>query len=630
MPTEPSKISTVAPAENGMDGVLKATPAEATPPETPAVVPLLVGLEGTQEALALVAEPESLRLRGTAENECSLSVDLRYEYFGFKENLNLVGGFTEGSELPTVQQSSWSIPFSESGASKSAVRNFTSLKAGSVRFNASLSGRVGTETRRSSLDDVLISMSTQATTDLTNKRSSGGQPVSTGQGRQSPWLTGTDQCTTCTGPSASVGTGDAFSCVLMNDRSLRCWGGNYNERLGVPITGVSTSIPVIPRGPGSETRFSNVVQISMAGPFACAVQDQGDAFCWGWDGPSNSATSGRLGQGGNSAGRPTSVKTDEAGNPALKDVLSIDAADDWSCAAKKNGEVWCWGASGMPETSVGLQGKGTANVQKFATPVQLSGGGAKLSGMQQVVLGERHACALGTNGKVKCWGRNHKGQLGNGTVVDSAFPIDVKASGNDNDDLQNVVRLFAAGNYTCAILEDTTARCWGENRFKVLGHRSSVEFEKFPVAMLDPILNVPWKGVTALGITSSSNCVLEGNGSVMCFGRKGYLGNNMGVPSGSVYEGTDAPSSVLVTPVGSAVPERLSGVVALSRGDSHTCAVLRDGRVACWGDGANGVLGNGKNDSQAMAVFVVSAENPATDLKTAGVRDCQVVSARMD
>ncbi len=58
--------------------------------------------------------------------------------------------------------------------------------------------------------------------------------------------------------------------------------------------------------------------------------------------------------------------------------------------------------------------------------------------------------------------------------------------------------------------------------------------------------------------------------------------------------------------------------IAIAAGEAHTCALLADGAVKCWGGGLHGQLGSGSRDSQGNAPTPALEDAPPVDLGTAG------------
>lgn len=194
-----------------------------------------------------------------------------------------------------------------------------------------------------------------------------------------------------------------------------------------------------------------------------------------------------------------------------------------------------------------------------------------------IVAGEKHSCALNSTGAVKCWGQNDRGQLGNGTTTDSDTPVDASglASG--------VIALGAGNKHTCAVLSSGVIRCWGHNNHGQLGDGGSADSPvPVDVAALPPMMSV------AAG--AEHTCGLTPGGGVKCWGRndKGQLGDGSGSDS--------------ATPVD--VATLATGAAWIETGEKHSCAAMNSGLTRCWGDNANGQLGNNTTVDSGLPVDV--------------------------
>ncbi len=219
----------------------------------------------------------------------------------------------------------------------------------------------------------------------------------------------------------------------------------------------------------------------------------------------------------------------------------------------------------------------------------------------QVSSGAQHSCALITGGNVRCWGDNQYKQLGNSTGVDSNVPVAVGLS---------LARSVAAGGlFTCAIVQFLRAgiivdgvRCLGDNGGGLGDGTTTDSAVGVAVANVD--------GPVSLVAGSFHACALLANpGSIRCWGDNTY---------GQLGDGTT------VRTIGGKTPPSVQGITnatAIAAGENHTCARLADGTVRCWGRNTFGQLGNG----------VTSGELPnATPVTVQLISDATTVFAGRD
>ena len=111
---------------------------------------------------------------------------------------------------------------------------------------------------------------------------------------------------------------------------------------------------------------------------------------------------------------PTSCAFGSSSHPAVR-VVAVSAGGGHSLALKSNGSVWAWGG----DTS-GQLGNGSLN--DTAIPIAVS---SLRSGVVAIAAGLNHSLALKSDGSVWAWGNNERGQLGNGTTTGSNVPLAV-------------------------------------------------------------------------------------------------------------------------------------------------------------------------------------------------------------
>lgn len=273
-------------------------------------------------------------------------------------------------------------------------------------------------------------------------------------------------------------------------------------------------------------------------------------------------------------------------------VTAVSAGGGHTCALTSPGSVLCWGAN-----HDGQLGDGEGCGAYCTAPVALPGLGSAVA----VSIGDFHSCALTTAGGVKCWGRNDDGQLGDGTVLDRASPVDV--AGLDS----GVTAISAGSTHTCAITATGGVMCWGANPDGRLGDGTVLDrAAPVDVAGLD-------SGVIAIAAGNDHTCALTAAGGVKCWGANydGRLG--------------DGATANRTTPID--VSGLDSGVTAISAGDFHTCAVTLAGGVVCWGYNVYGALGDGSTSVGTTPGGVSGLDSGVATVAAGKYHTCAVTQA---
>jgi alpha-tubulin suppressor-like RCC1 family protein len=250
-----------------------------------------------------------------------------------------------------------------------------------------------------------------------------------------------------------------------------------------------------------------------------------------------------------------------------------------SCAIDA-GVVKCWGA-----TSSGAIGDGgSVTTDCTTTPVSVATTGT----VKSVAAGGIHTCAVMTSGSVQCWGDNKYGQLGDGsTALSSKTPVNVTG-------ITNAVQIAAGNVNSCALLADTTVKCWGRNNAGQLGTGASGVTSNVPVTI------VGISGAAEVSVGQGFACARLTNGTVKCWGTNG---------SGELGNGTQTSSATPVLVTG------LTAASQISSGPNHTCIVRSTGAVRCWGQNTDGQMGIGTTSAaQTIASALVPAINDANGL----------------
>jgi alpha-tubulin suppressor-like RCC1 family protein len=155
---------------------------------------------------------------------------------------------------------------------------------------------------------------------------------------------------------------------------------------------------------------------------------------------------------------------------------------------------------------------------------------------------------------VQCWGRNQDGQLGKGdSTTDVPLPAPVQ-------NLGAVADLASGGYHNCALMPDHTVQCWGRNGRGQVGDGTDTS----PVTQPHQVVGMT--SAAALSLGGFHSCALLQDATVQCWGQSDF--GQIGAPGLAL-------SKVPLTRTASPARPRLRGV-------HHTCAVLSDGAVRCW------------------------------------------------
>ncbi|HUT53765.1 MAG TPA: hypothetical protein VM658_10260 [bacterium] len=311
-------------------------------------------------------------------------------------------------------------------------------------------------------------------------------------------------------------------------------------------------------------------------------------------------------------------------------IADISTGSNFVCAMLADGRTKCWGSNQYGELGDGRGGTGVSS----DVPVSVYG----VSDAVALCSGYRFSCVVDSGGWVHCWGKNDRGELGNGTLNDSLFPQPALW-------VENAVDVTCGYEHACALIADGSIECWGYNDFGQLGSWSGVNIKPNLINTTPTIVSynaVTVPGITdAVAVTAGDNftCAILAGGTLQCWGdnRQGQLGveecGECTVPGDDLY----AHGHCEVLPGGTpncypphgwiyqlefctdqcTVPTSVSGlqnVVDAGLGVNHACAVLASGDVKCWGQNQiskysdKGMLGDGTTIDSVFPVTV--AGNP--------------------
>ncbi len=360
--------------------------------------------------------------------------------------------------------------------------------------------------------------------------------------------------------ATALAAGARHACAVSMGK-VWCWGANDRGQLGrAPASrpcSMAEGAVACESQPVQVQGLENVISVTAGAAHTCARVAEGYAICWG------DARYGQLG-GGSASADPSPVPV-----AVLSDVLPLEALRDLSagaqhtCARDENGAVWCWGRNdhgelgsaspeGVPEHCAGPCRTSPARVPSLdrRTP---DAGEAPLDAADDVTANDA--------------GRDATADARIDAAADVArdATLDARADASDaegtdvSEDADAAVedvatvdavappsmvpRAIASGaTFACAVLDDGTVRCWGDNSDGQLGDGRRVQQPQRPVM-------------------------------------------------------------VIATP-GAAPTNPLQNVVSVASGAATSCALLSDGSLRCWGSNQGGALGNGTTSAQSGPVPV--------------------------
>jgi hypothetical protein len=254
----------------------------------------------------------------------------------------------------------------------------------------------------------------------------------------------------------SVAAGFRHTCALSSSGEAFCWGSNAQFQLG-DTTDRPRANPVRVQ---TLVRFK---QLSAGWSHTCGLSRSGDAFCWG----ENRAAQLGIESTAAFSGKPTQV----VGGDTFTD---ISTGYQHTCGITQAGSARCWGSNAQGQLS-------------SVAPTQL----------QDIAAGEFHTCAVRTDTTLLCWGWNTTGELGTGAPLGAVVPAPAATAGSPR-----FTAVATGVRHTCAIATDRRVYCWGRN---ATGETGQDPFNHQPL----PALVAGAENFTAIGTGNVHTCGLS-------------------------------------------------------------------------------------------------------------------------
>eukprot|EP01065_Artemidia_motanka_P044773 TRINITY_DN6425_c0_g2_i1.p1 TRINITY_DN6425_c0_g2~~TRINITY_DN6425_c0_g2_i1.p1 ORF type:complete len:1684 (+),score=462.89 TRINITY_DN6425_c0_g2_i1:65-5116(+) len=410
-----------------------------------------------------------------------------------------------------------------------------------------------------------------------------------------------------------LGCGRGHNCAIMRS-GTKCWGKNNQGQLGIGTSGAASNRGDDAGEMGANLPFVDLggrpASISAGAEHACALMEAGTIKCWGDNFYGQLGVGDGADRGTSSAQMGSNLNAVDLG--AGLTPTKVVAGDDFNCAIVNGGAVKCWGNGADGQLGYGdvfSRGKAAADMGVNLPSVDLGAGLAAAD----ICAGTAHVCAVLQAGGVKCWGASASGQLGYGDTtarggagtMGAALPLVDIGTGL-------IAKACAAGgDATCVVLSDDRVKCWGKDNYGSLGQGDSKTRGDAPGEMGDaiPVLDLG-TSVYAKKVEMGTQhvCVLSTFDRIQCWGANFY--GQLGY--GDTIDRGDDPGEM-----GSNLPVTDTGTMWYSDmcvGDTHTCGRQYDGTLKCWGRGTDGRLGSGTFSSIGDQSNEVGAGVPEVDL----------------
>jgi alpha-tubulin suppressor-like RCC1 family protein len=330
--------------------------------------------------------------------------------------------------------------------------------------------------------------------------------------------------------------------------------------------------------PAHQARFATESEISFTGSATASTGESltGAALVW------SSSRDGVLGTGTGVASAALSAgvhvvrltATDAQGLVGIDSISltilaiireTITAGERHSCGLTRAGAAYCWGANHHGQL-------GDGSLESRTTPVAVAGGHVFVA----IDAGDAHTVALTGEGTAYAWGMNQDGRLGDGTALQRTTPVAV--AGN------HIFTTISAGyNNTAAVSASGAAYVWGWNERGKGGDGTSTGQRLVPTAVAGEM--------TFRSISAGRNHTIAVTpaGVAFAWGWNRY---------GGLGDGTTTDRHV-PTPVAGGLT-----FITAAAGNYHTVAIATSGQAYGWGWNESGMVGDGTTTDRHAPVPV--------------------------
>ncbi len=344
---------------------------------------------------------------------------------------------------------------------------------------------------------------------------------------------------------AKVATYAAHACGVTTAGVLKCWGSSHFAENGDGtaasnyggLGGLIRAVPII-IDPG--TIYSDIATGLYHG---CGILASGKVKCWGYPDAAGMGT-------GNSSAIPALVNSTQT-------FTQVDASMHLTCAISVSSKLYCWGQNANNQLGLNVD----PSVKKRSPTVVDSA-----VSYTHVTTGWNHGCALTSVGKVRCWGLNDNGFLGDGTTTNQTVPVDI-------DPTETYTLISTGAATTCGITSAGIRKCWGSNSKLQFGNGISTD-------STTPVVAEAGTQYQALSMSGEFGCGITTDGVLKCWGTNTY---------GRLGDGT------LTSRASPVVIDGGTTYSAIAVASDSACGITNAGVLKCWGANYWGQNGDGSH-----------------------------------